>query len=96
MKRSVFATFAMSILVSLGAGCGGGGSGDLVAKMTGFKNQMCACKNDKDPTGCATKVNVARKQWIESVDEKSVKGDLEEKLEKIDDELKACRDEILK
>ena len=58
---------ALVATLSLAApGCkkkSGDGGGDMVAKMTEYKNQMCACKaGDK---GCADKVNADMQKWRE-------------------------------
>ncbi|HEY4058434.1 MAG TPA: hypothetical protein VGM39_17600 [Kofleriaceae bacterium] len=61
MKNLTIAFLATSALFTVGA-CkkkGGGDAGEAVAKVTEFKDKMCACK-DKD---CATKVNDDYTKW---------------------------------
>ncbi len=45
MNRFIIAVFAITTLSAVG--CGKGGSSDPVAKMKGYRDQMCACAKTK-------------------------------------------------
>jgi hypothetical protein len=43
---------------------------DDLAKMKKFKDQMCACGSDKDPSGCADKADKDYEEWTRSMADK--------------------------
>lgn len=92
MLHSTKRVFTLGVLVLVLAGCD---SGDPATKYGKFKDEMCACKTNSDPTTCATRTNVAAKQYLEGLDEKAVTGEVEAKLETLENELGKCRDEVL-
>lgn len=90
MKRVMIAMFAMTTLFL--AGCGGKGSSDPVAKMKGFRDQMCTCAKSSTPGNCVAKINVSQKQWEEGLKEGSMTKAQEEQAEAAKKEFDACRD----
>jgi hypothetical protein len=83
---SLFAAFAL-------AGCGGKKGEEFVGKMEGLKKEMCACKDAE----CAAKVEEKMDKLENEFEskfksEKDVDKGVMEKLEKLDDEFRECRD----
>ena len=76
--------FAMGFALSLAA-CKGG----LEKEMGEWKDKMCACTNAE----CAEKTFTDYRAWTKSKRDEAKKLDKSEleKLDKIEDELKACR-----
>jgi hypothetical protein len=78
MMISMFAGFAL-------AGCSK--SDDLVGKMQGFKDQMCACKT----SDCADKVKDAEEKWEDEAHKGSKPdGDTMKKLSDLEDKMTDC------
>jgi hypothetical protein len=69
MKKIAFVFIAAMAVLSF-TGCKKkGGAGEAMAKMEGFKNDMCKCA-DK---ACAEKVSKAMEEWTKSMGEKGEK-----------------------
>lgn len=91
MKKISIAFLAAMSIASFGCKKKGGG-GDALAKMTEFKDKMCACK-DK---GCADKVNDEMMKWgqeqAKNAGEKSAATDGEEakKIAAVSEEFSKC------
>ena len=78
MMVSMFAGLAL-------AGCSK--SDDLVGKMQGFKDQMCACKT----ADCADKVQADEEKWESDIKKGSKPdGDTMKKLEDLSDKMTDC------
>jgi len=90
MKKILIALGSMALLA--GSGCGGGGADELLGKMEGFKNKVCACK-DK---ACVDNVQKEMMEWaMKNMDkykdtEKKATAAQKEKAEKIEDEMEKC------
>lgn len=90
MNRFVTAVF---VIITLSAvGCGKGGSSDPVAKMKGYRDQMCACAKTGKPPNCVPKINVAKKTWEEGLAEGAMTPAQRTEAEAADKEFSACRD----
>jgi hypothetical protein len=94
MKKIAFAFLAALAVMSF-AGCKKkGGTADILAKMEGFKNDMCKCKaGDK---ACAEKVGKDMNAYMESMkgkipDEKNVSEADKKKSEAIGMEMMKCQ-----
>ncbi len=95
MKKIAFAFLTVLSVMSF-AGCKkkDGGAGDIIAKMEGFKNDMCKCKaGDK---ACAEKVGKDMQAYMESMkgkvpDEKNVSEADKKKSEAIGMEMMKCQ-----
>ena len=90
MKRSLIAVFVITTLSLVG--CGKGGSSDPVAKMKGYRDQMCACAKSAKPMACIAKINVGKKQWEEGLKEGAVTPAQQAEFDAADKEFSACRD----
>jgi hypothetical protein len=80
----------MALLAGLAfAGCGK--SNDLVGKLQGFKDQMCACK--PGDSACADKVSAAEEAWEKDA-KKGDKPDSDtmKKLDELDHQMSDCED----
>jgi hypothetical protein len=94
MKKIMFAFLAALAVMSF-AGCKKkGGTADIIAKMEGFKNDMCKCPaGDK---ACAEKVGKDMQSYMESMkgkipDDKSVSEADKKKSEAIGMEMMKCQ-----
>lgn len=67
---------------------GGGSGGALAARLRGYKDQMCACKD----AACAEKVAEEAKAWGRTVEAeaKKLSKEQDQALERLDEEMKAC------
>ena len=90
MKRSLIALFVMTTLGLVG--CGKAGTSDPVAKMKGYRDQMCACAKTAQPVGCIPKINVGKKQWEEGLKEGALTPAQQTEFDAADKEFSACRD----
>jgi hypothetical protein len=74
-------------------GGGGGGGGAITARLRGYKDQMCACKD----AACAEKVQADAKAWGKTVETeaKKLSKEQDQALEEIDEEMTACRRKLL-
>ena len=90
MKGSLIAMFVMTTLGLVG--CGKGGSSDPVAKMKAYRDQMCACAKSDKPGNCLPRINVAKKQWEESLAEGAMTPAQQAEADVADKEFSACRD----
>lgn len=87
MKKILFAVASMA----LAAGCGGGGADEILGKMRGFKDKVCACK-DK---ACVEGVEKEMLEWaMKNMDKmknlKPTKAQ-DEAADKIEDEMDKCK-----
>jgi hypothetical protein len=77
-------------------GCGGSAGDEALAKMEGFKNDICACK-DKE---CAEKVMKDMMEWGEKFEkdnkDKKPSKEQEEKGDKIGKEMQECMTKLMK
>jgi hypothetical protein len=94
MKKAIYTA---SVLVAFAlAGCGGKKGEEFVGKLEAIKKELCACKDME----CAEKVKEKMDKLEEEFEkkfksEKDVDKSVMEKLEKIDDEMDACRDKLM-
>ncbi len=88
MKKILFAVASMALV----AGCGGGGADEMLGKMRGFKDKVCACK-DK---ACVENVEKEMMEWaMKNMDKmKDIKPTKaqDEQADKIQDEMEKCKE----
>ena len=92
MKKILIAV--TTIALAAGAGCGGGGADEILGKMRGFKDKVCACK-DK---ACVDNVEKEMMEWaMKNMDKmknmKPTKAQ-DEAADKIEDEMDKCKEKI--
>jgi hypothetical protein len=92
MKKILFAVASMALMA--GSGCGGGGADEILGKMRGFKDKVCACK-DK---ACVEGVEKEMMEWaMKNMDKmknmKPTKAQ-DEAADKIEDEMDKCKEKL--
>jgi len=96
MIKSIALTFTMVLGVCLGLGaCGKSKADELMSEATSIKNELCACKD----AACVEKVKEKGDKFEDKLQstwksEKDAPKDFVEKYEKLEDEMRACRDKI--
>ena len=92
MKKILIAVASMALMT--GSGCGGGGADEILGKMRGFKDKVCACK-DK---ACVEGVEKEMMEWaMKNMDKmknmKPTKAQ-DEAANKIEDEMDKCKERL--
>ena len=92
MKKILIAVASMALVA--GTGCGGGGADEILGKMKGFKDKVCACK-DK---ACVEGVEKEMMEWaMKNMDKmknmKPTKAQ-DEAADKIEDEMDKCKEKL--
>lgn len=90
MKKILFAVASMALV----AGCGGGGADEMIGKMRGMKDKICACK-DK---ACVENAEKEMMEWLmKNADKfKDVKPTDSQKkaAEKIEEDMEKCKEKL--